>query len=234
VAGALMQALTRNPLADPGLLGVNAGAGAAAALSVSVFGVTDLRAFVWLAFVGAALAGAALYVISSSASPLRLALAGSAVAAALTGVTQAVVLLDRQALDQMRFWTVGSLVRANADSVRSIAPFLLVGLIIAFLLARPLNVLRLGDEVARSLGATAAVGPLVFVGLAVPHMVRALTGPDERWVVAYCTVLSPSLLLAADVIGRVIARSEIDVGVVTALLGGPVFLWLIRKMGARA
>lgn len=251
VAGALMQALTNNPLADPGLLGVNAGASAAAALSISVLGLTDLRAFVWFAFFGAALAGTVLYVIAgrSGASPVRLALAGAAVTAALTGFTQAVVLLDQNALDQMRFWTVGALERADMGTLTDVTPFLVVGLVLAFLLARPLNALALGEEVGRSLGAnlgrtqlltlvavtllagaaTAAVGPLVFVGLVVPHMVRAITGPDQRWVVAYCVVLAPALLLLADVLGRVMAREEIDVGVVTALLGGPVFLLLLRR-----
>lgn len=251
VAGALMQALTNNPLADPGLLGVNAGASAAAALSISVLGLTDLRAFVWFAFAGAALAGTVLYVIAgrSGASPVRLALAGAAVTAALTGFTQAVVLLDQNALDQMRFWTVGALERADMGTLTDVVPFLVIGLVLAFLLARPLNALALGEDVGRSLGAnlgrtqlltlvavtllagaaTAAVGPLVFVGLVVPHMVRAVTGPDQRWVVAYCAVLAPALLLLADVLGRVMAREEIDVGVVTALLGGPVFLLLLRR-----
>ncbi|GAA5153208.1 MULTISPECIES: FecCD family ABC transporter permease [Amycolatopsis] len=254
VAGAVMQALTRNPLADPGLLGVNAGASAAAALSVTVLGLTDLRAFVWFAFAGAAIAGTALYLIAGrgGASPVRLALAGTAVSAALTGLTQGLTLLDQQTLDQMRFWTVGSLSRADAGTLVRVLPFLAVGLVLALLLARPLNALALGDDAGKSLGAhlgrtrllsllavtllagaaTAAVGPLVFVGLAVPHMVRALTGPDQRWVLPYCAVLAPALLLAADVVGRVIAREEIDVGVVTALLGAPVFIWLVRRSKA--
>jgi iron complex transport system permease protein len=253
VAGALMQALTRNPLADPGLLGVNAGAAAAAALSVSVFGLTDLRSFVWFAFGGAAIAGTVLYLLATGgragASPVRLALAGTAVAAALTGVTQAAMLLNSQTLDQMRFWTVGSLTRVDSATLNRVAPFLAVGLILAGALARPLNALALGDDAGRALGAnltrtrvltllaitllagasTAAVGPLVFVGLAVPHMVRAVTGPDQRWVVPYCMVLAPALLLAADVLGRVVARQELDVGVVTALLGAPVFIVLVRR-----
>lgn len=250
VAGAVMQALTRNPLADPGLLGVNAGASSAAALSVTVFGFTDLRAFVWFAFAGAAIAGTVLYVIAGrgSASPVRLALAGTAVSAALTGLTQGLTLLDQQTLDQMRFWTVGSLNRVDGATLARVLPFLAVGLVLASALARPLNALALGDDAGKSLGAhlgrtrtlslvavtllagaaTAAVGPLVFVGLAVPHMVRALTGPDQRWVLPYCAVLAPTLLLAADVLGRVIAPEEIDVGVVTALLGAPVFIWLVR------
>ncbi|GAB3008412.1 iron chelate uptake ABC transporter family permease subunit [Amycolatopsis acidiphila] len=254
VAGAVMQALTRNPLADPGLLGVNAGASAAAALSVSVLGLTDLRAFVWFAFAGAAIAGTVLYFIAGrgGASPVRLALAGTAVSAALTGLTQCLTLLNQQTLDQMRFWTVGSLQRADDATLVRVAPFLGAGLILALLLARPLNALALGDDAGTSLGAhlgrtrllsllavtllagaaTAAVGPLVFVGLAVPHMVRALTGPDQRWVLPYCAVLAPALLLAADVLGRVIARAEIDVGVVTALLGAPVFIWLVRRSKA--
>ncbi|NUT94957.1 MAG: iron chelate uptake ABC transporter family permease subunit, partial [Saccharothrix sp.] len=248
---ALMQAVTRNPLADPGLLGVNAGASTAAALAISVFGLTDLRAFVWCAFGGAALAGVVLYAIAGrgGASPVRLALAGAAVSAALTGVTQAVILLDQQALDQMRFWTVGSLERAGWTTLVEVLPFLAVGLLIAVAMGRPLNALSLGDEAGKALGAhlgrtrlltlvsitllagaaTAAVGPLVFVGLAVPYMVRTFTGPDERWVVLYCAVVAPVLLLLADVLGRVMAREEIDVGVVTALLGAPVFLWLVRR-----
>ncbi|MTD55760.1 FecCD family ABC transporter permease [Amycolatopsis pithecellobii] len=254
VAGAVMQALTRNPLADPGLLGVNAGASVAAALSVSVLGLTDLRAFVWFAFAGAAIAGTVLYVIAGrgGASPVRLALAGTAVSAALTGVTQGLTLLDQETLDQMRFWTVGSLQRATGATMVQVVPFLAAGLILALLLARPLNALALGDDAGKSLGAhltrtrllalvavtllagaaTAAVGPLVFVGLAVPHMVRALTGPDQRWVLPYCAVLAPTLLLAADVLGRVVAPEEIDVGVVTAFLGAPVFIWLVRQSKA--
>ncbi|ROS40473.1 FecCD family ABC transporter permease [Amycolatopsis thermoflava] len=251
VAGALMQALTRNPLADPGLLGINAGAATAAALSVGVLGVTDLRAFVWFAFLGAAIAGFVLYVIAGrgGSSPVRLALAGTAVSAALTGLTQAMTLLDTQTLDQMRFWTVGSLERADGGTLVRVLPFLVAGVLLALFLARPLNALALGDEAGKSLGAhlgrtrgltllavtllagaaTAAVGPLVFVGLAVPHMVRAITGPDQRWVLPYCALLAPALLLLADVLGRVIAKEEIDVGVVTALLGAPLFIALVRR-----
>ncbi|HVW44160.1 MAG TPA: iron chelate uptake ABC transporter family permease subunit [Amycolatopsis sp.] len=251
VAGAVMQALTRNPLADPGLLGINSGASAAAALAVSVLGLTDLTAFVWFAFGGAAIAGVLLYLIAGrgGASPVRLALAGTAVAAALTGLTQGLTLLDRQTLDQMRFWTVGSLARADGATLGRVIPFLAVGLVVALLLARPLNALALGEDAGKALGAhlgrtrllsllaitvlagaaTAAVGPLMFVGLAVPHMVRAFTGPDQRWVLPCCALAAPTLLLAADVIGRVIAPQEIDVGVVTALLGAPVFIWLVRR-----
>ncbi|WP_158881422.1 FecCD family ABC transporter permease [Amycolatopsis anabasis] len=253
VAGALMQSLTRNPLADPGLLGVNAGASSAAALAVSVFGLTDLRAFIWFAFAGAAVAGAVLYLIASGgrggASPVRLALAGTAVSAALTGITQGAMLLDSRTLDQLRFWTVGSLNRIDGATLARVAPFLGAGLILALLLARPLNAMALGDDAGRALGAhlgrtrvltlvaitllagaaTAAVGPLVFVGLAVPHMVRAITGPDQRWVLPYCVVLAPVLLLAADVLGRVVAKQEIDVGVITALLGAPLFIVLVRR-----
>lgn len=254
VAGAVMQALTRNPLADPGLLGINSGASAAAALSVTVLGLTDLRAFVWFAFGGAAIAGVLLYLIAGrgGASPVRLALAGTAVAAAMSGLTQGLTLLDQQTLDRMRFWTVGSLARADGATLARVLPFLAAGLVLALLLARPLNALALGEDAGKALGAhlgrtrllsllaitllagaaTAAVGPLMFVGLAVPHMVRTFTGPDQRWVLPYCALAAPALLLAADVIGRVIAPQEIDVGVVTALLGAPVFIWLVRRSKA--
>ena len=252
-AGALMQALTRNPLADPGLLGVNAGAGAMVALAISVLGVTHPAGYVWFGFAGAALAGAALYLLANGsrggASPIRIALSGLAVSAALTGLTQAMMLINARTLDQMRFWTVGSLVKAQASTLNFVAPMLAGGVILGILLARPLNALALGDDTAASLGirlgmtrlaglaaitvlcgaATATVGPLIFVGLAVPHMARVIAGPDQRWMLPYCAVLAPILLLVADVAGRLVAGDELDVGVVTALLGAPVFIALVRR-----
>ncbi|MEU6085160.1 iron chelate uptake ABC transporter family permease subunit [Streptomyces sp. NPDC047108] len=252
LAGAVMQALTRNPLADPGLLGVNAGASAAVVSAISFLGVTSLTGYVWFAFLGAAVVSAVVYVLggSRSATPVRLALAGTAMTAALYGYINAVMLLDTAALDKMRFWTVGSLASANMSLVGQVLPFLVVGSLLALGLARPLNAMALGDDTARSLGAhltrtrvlamvaltllcgaaTAACGPIVFVGLMIPHLVRALTGPDLRWILPYAAVLSPVLLLGADVVGRVVARpAELQVGIVTALMGGPVFIHLIRR-----
>ncbi|MFF1482729.1 FecCD family ABC transporter permease [Streptomyces sp. NPDC058301] len=252
VSGAVMQALTRNPLAEPGILGVSAGASAAVVSAISFFGVTSLTGYVWFAFVGAAVVSALVYVLggSRSATPVRLALAGTAATAALYGYINAVQLMDSAALDRLRFWSVGSLASANADTVTEIAPFVMAGLVLAAFIARPLNAMALGDDTARALGAhltrtrvlsmvtvtllcgaaTAACGPIVFIGLMVPHVVRAITGPDMRWILPYAAVLSPVLLLGSDVVGRVITRpSELQVGIVTALIGGPVFIFLVRR-----
>ncbi|MCX5139334.1 MULTISPECIES: iron ABC transporter permease [unclassified Streptomyces] len=252
LAGAVMQALTRNPLAEPGLLGVNAGASAAVVTAISFFGVTSLTGYVWFAFAGAAIVSVAVYLLggSRSATPVRLALAGTAVTAALYGYVNAVQLLDSAALDRLRFWTVGSLASANTETLGKVWPFIALGVLLTLFIARPLNALEMGDDTARSLGAhltrtrvlamlavtllcgaaTAACGPIVFIGLMIPHLVRAITGPDMRWILPYAAVLSPVLLLGADVVGRVIARpSELQVGIVTALLGGPVFIHLVRR-----
>ncbi|MEU3993801.1 iron chelate uptake ABC transporter family permease subunit [Streptomyces platensis] len=252
LAGTVMQALTRNPLADPGVLGINAGASAAVVTAVSFFGITSLTGYVWFAFAGAAVVNVAVYVLGGTrgATPVRLALAGTALTAVLIGYINAVNLMDTAALDKMRFWTVGSLASATLPTVTSIAPFLAVGGVLALLIARPLNAIALGDDQARALGArltrtrvlamlavtllcggaTAACGPIVYVGLMVPHAVRAVTGPDMRWILPYSAVLSPVLLLGADVLGRVVARpGELQVGIVTAVLGGPVFIYLVRR-----
>ncbi|MFE2598858.1 FecCD family ABC transporter permease [Streptomyces sp. NPDC059396] len=252
LAGAVMQALTRNPLAEPGLLGVNAGAAAAVVSAISFLNVTSITGYVWFAFLGAAVVSALVYVLGGTrgATPVRLALAGTAATAALFGYVNAVQLLDSAALDRLRFWSVGSLASADMSTVGKVWPFVAIGVVLALLIARPLNAMAMGDDTARALGArpartrvlamvsvtllcgsaTAACGPIVFVGLMVPHLVRAVTGPDMRWILPYAAVLSPVLLLGADVVGRVIARpSELQVGIVTALLGGPVFVQLVRR-----
>jgi iron complex transport system permease protein len=253
VAGALIQALTRNPLADPGLLGINAGAAAGVVLSITVFGLTSLWASVWFAMAGAVLAGLLVYALASGgrggATPERLALGGAVIAAVFTGIGQTLMLLDAQALDQLRFWSVGSLARADSQTLTTVAPFVGVGLLLALSLVRPLNALALGDDGARALGAhvdrtrfvgllavtllcgaaTSAVGPLVFVGLAVPHMARMVAGADQRWTLPLSMLLAPALLLFADVLGRVAVRpDELDAGVVTAVIGAPVFIALVR------
>ena len=252
LSGAVFQALTRNPLADPGLLGINAGASAAVVTAITFFGVTSLSGYVWFAFFGAAAVGALVWFLGGSrgATPVRLALAGTAISAALYGYLQAVMIMDDAALGKMRFWTVGSLASANDRTIVQVLPFLAVGTVLALLLARPLNAVAMGDDTARALGAnlgrtralsmaaatvlcgaaTAACGPIVFVGLMVPHVVRSFTGPDLRWILPYATILSPVLLLGADVVGRIVARpAELQVGIVTAVLGGPVFIHLVRR-----
>jgi iron complex transport system permease protein len=254
LAGALMQALTRNPLADPGILGVEAGAAAAIVAAISVLGLTEPSVYVWFAFAGAAVASVVVYALGShgraSATPVRLALAGTAVTAALTAFTNGMVLLDQEAFDQYRHWVVGSLAGRDLEILAEVGPFLAAGVVIALALARPLNALALGDDSSRALGArvgrtrvlgalaitllcggaTAVAGPIVFLGLVVPHMARAIVGPDQRWVLAYSALLAPILMLGADVIGRVvISPAELEVGIVTALIGAPVFIALVRR-----
>ena len=254
LAGALMQALTRNPLADPGLLGVNAGAAAAVIVAIALLGLTGITAYVWFAFLGAAIASVVVYAIGTggrgAATPARLALAGTAITAALTAFTYAVALSDPDMLQRFNQWNVGSLAGRDTDTVWRVAPFLVAGIVLALLLTRSLNALALGDDTARALGAnvgrtriagavaitllcgaaTAAAGPIVFVGLTIPYVARAIVGPDQRWVLPYSALLGPVLLLGADVVGRVVARpGELEVGIVTAMLGAPVFIALVRR-----
>ena len=253
-AGTLMQGLTRNPLADPGLLGISAGASLFVVGAISFFGVSQVGGYVWFAFAGAAVAAAVVYGVASvgreGATPVKLALAGAAVTAALTSVVTAVLLVDRAALDLMRFWQVGSLAARGSTVVWQVLPFVVVGLVLALGLGRSLNGLALGDDVARGLGqdvtrtrvvagiaivllcgaATAAVGPVAFVGLVVPHVARYVVGLDYRWVLPYAAVAAPVLLIGCDVIGRVVARpGELQVGVVTAVVGAPLFIALVRR-----
>lgn len=254
VAGALMQALTRNPLADPGILGVNAGAAAAVVVAMATLGVTKLTEYVWFALIGAALTSLLVYGLGSGGpggvTPVRLILAGTAVTAALTAFVAAMVVIYPQTFEQFRFWELGSLAGRGADVVRQSVWFIVPGLILALAMGRSLNVLALGEDAGRGLGitpgrtralgalaivllcgaATAAVGPIGFVGLVVPHIVRALTGPDQRWILPYSLVLAPALLLLADVASRLLNQpDEVQVALVTAAIGAPVFIFLVRR-----
>lgn len=254
MAGAVMQALTRNPLADPGLLGVNAGAALAVVIGVSAFGISTAIGYLPFAFVGAGIASVMVYLLGSAgrsgATPVRLALAGVAITAALSAVIDAITLMDPKTFDQYRFWAVGSLNGRGAEVFWQVLPFIAVGVVLALFLGPSLNALAMGDDVGRALGAsitrtrvlsglvimllagaaTAAVGPISFVGLAVPHMARSITGPDNRWILAYTAVLAPTLLVGADIIGRVVVRpGELSVGIVTALIGAPVFIVMVRR-----
>ncbi|GAA2837858.1 iron complex transport system permease protein [Leucobacter komagatae] len=254
VAGALIQALTRNPLADPGILGVNAGASFAVAIGVGAFGVSTITGYIWFAFAGALLVTVAVYAIGSAgrggADPLRLVLAGVALSAALSGLTTALTLLDPQAFDKMRGWGAGTVVGRGFDVIAPVLPFLAVGIVIGILMARPLNAIALGEDLAAALGAnvlrtrilviiavtllaggaTALAGPIGFIGLMVPHVARWIVGPDQRWIIAYTIVLAPILLLVADIAGRLIMRpAEVPVGIVTAFVGAPVLIVLIRR-----
>lgn len=254
VAGAVMQGVTRNPLADPGILGVNAGASLAVVIAIYVFGVGSLTGYVWFAFLGAAIVSVVVYALGAlgrdGAMPVKLALAGAAVAAFLASITTAILIVDVATLDQYRFWVVGSIAGRDATIAAQVTPFLAAGALLAFGSARALNSMSLGDDVARSLGlrvgvarsvsavsvvllaggATAAAGPIGFVGLTVPHVARAICGPDYRWILPYSAVLAPILLLGADIVGRIVARpGELQVGIVTALVGAPFFIALVRR-----
>ncbi|HYH32997.1 MAG TPA: iron chelate uptake ABC transporter family permease subunit [Pseudonocardia sp.] len=254
LAGALIQGHTRNPLADPGILGVNNGAAFFVVIGIYVFGVTSLFGYVWFAFAGALVASVIVFTLGSvgrgGPTPVTLALAGAAVAAMLAALTSAVVLIDVQTLDAYRFWAVGSLAGREAEIAGQVQWFLLAGALIGFASAPALNALSLGDDVARSLGhsvrrtrvlgivaitllagsATAACGPIAFVGLVVPHIVRSFTGPDYRWLLPASALAGAALLLLADVIGRIVVRpGELQVGIVLALIGGPFFVWLVRR-----
>ena len=254
LAGAVMQGVTRNPLADPGIFGVEAGAALAVVVGIHVFGIGSLTGYVWFAFLGAGIASVVVYGLGSmgrgGATPVKLALAGAAMAALLSSLTSAVLIIDITTLDQFRFWAVGSLSGRDAEIARQLVPFLLAGVILSFACARGLNTLALGDDVAVSLGervqrtrllaalavvvcsgaAVAAAGPIGFVGLTVPHVARAICGPDYRWMLPWSLLLAPSLLLAADVVGRIVARpGELQVGIVTAFIGAPFFVVLVRR-----
>jgi iron complex transport system permease protein len=259
VAGAVMQGVTRNPLADPGILGINSGAALAVVVGIAVFGVQSTAGQLPFAFVGAAVAAIIVAGIASigrrGATPVALALSGAVVAAALGSITTAVLLTDNTVLDQMRFWQVGALTNRGMSVVAVVVWPVAIGLVLAISLGRSLNVLALGEEMASALGqrvlvargvgalatvllagaATAAIGPIGFVGLAVPHAVRRVSGPDYRWTLPLSAIVAPALLLVADVIGRVVAYpGELQVGIVTAVIGAPVFIALVRGKAVRA
>jgi len=259
VAGALMQAFSRNPLADPGILGVNAGAAFAVALTVAVFGIQSSLLLVWPAFLGALVVTVAVALVGSSgrgqADPIRLTLAGVAVGAVLSGITSGMILSNPDAFDLMRGWNAGSLLGRGLDVILPVVPFIAAGLAGAFVLGRALNALALGDDLARAQGipvgavrvasiavitvlagaATALVGPLSFVGLMVPHVVRWIVGPDQRRILPLSALAAPIVVLLADVLGRVIiAPAEVPAGIVTAFVGAPVLIALARRRKASA
>lgn len=254
LAGTLMQALTRNPLADPGILGVNAGAALAVAIGVSLLGLTGLSQSLALALFGALAATAAVYLIGGAGrarvSPVRLTLAGVALTAVLAGLTRGLILIDAQAFDHLRGWEAGALSGRSLLDVGVVAPLIIAGLVLGLVVSRPLDTVALGDDVAAALGtnvlrlrvlvvvagtllagaSTALCGPIGFLGLCVAHVARLVVGPDQRWIAALTLVLSPSLLLASDVLGRLLLRpSELPVGIVMAFVGAPVLILLVRQ-----
>ncbi|MEU6078524.1 iron ABC transporter permease [Micromonospora sp. NPDC047074] len=254
VAGVLLQALTRNPLAEPRILGISAGASFGVVLAISVFGVGTLAGYVWFGIGGALLAGLLVFAVAASArdgaSPVTLALVGAALDASLASVVYALLSIDSRTFEEYRFWVVGGLTGRDLTVAGQVLPFVLAGLALAALVARGLDALALGDDVARGLGhriglvrigggiaavlltgaAVAAAGPIAFVGLAVPHLARALVGADHRWTLAVSALLGPALLLGADVVGRLVAPpGEVPAGIVTALVGAPLLAFLVRR-----
>lgn len=258
LAGGLIQALTRNPLADPGILGVNAGASFAVTVGIAFFGITSIGGYILFAFAGALLATTGVYIIGSSGrnrtvDPIRLTLAGVAVAAVLAGLTKGILLTNERAFDAFRSWDVGAIAGRGFDTVTAVAPFIVIGVVLALALSHSLNAVALGDDLAASLGtsvnrtrilsiiavtllagaATAAAGPIGFIGLMIPHIARWIVGPDQRWILGYSVILAPILLLASDIIGRVVMKpGELQVGVVTAFVGAPVLIALVRRKKA--
>ncbi len=254
LVGALMQGLTRNPLADPGILGINAGAALAMVLAISMFDFFDLRTYVWFGFAGAAVAMVLVHLVAAlgrdGATPMKIAIAGAALTAAVTSWTQAVLLTDGQTIEAFRLWSVGTIGGRDTDVLLVGLPFLAVGALLGLASIGSLNALALGDDLARGLGrrlvvdrfvigvaivllagaATALAGPIAFVGLIVPHAVRAVVGPDYRLVLPLSMGYGAALVLVADVIGRVVLPpSEVQVGIMTAVVGAPFFLLLIRR-----
>jgi iron complex transport system permease protein len=253
LSGAILQGLTRNPLADPGIMGINAGATLGVVAAITLLGLSGIGLLIWFGFAGAVVATVLVYAVGSlgrdGATPVKMALAGACVTAGLLAISTGLLLSDIDAINQLRFWQVGSLAGRYAPIVEGIAPFLAVGILGALLCGRPLNALALGEDAARGLGlsigrarvgllavvavlcgaACAACGPIVFVGLVVPHVARFICGPDYRWILPYALVLGPLMLLGSDVLGRLLDGSgELQVGVVLGMIGAPFFILLVR------
>lgn len=259
IAGALLQALTKNPLASPDILGFNAGASFFIVVALMLFSVTSLQATTWLAFVGAALAGFVVYLLGSigrdGMTPIKMTLAGSAVAALFASLTQGLLVLDESALEQVLFWMSGSVQGRKLEILIAVLPYLVIGTVISLLIANKINLLMMGEDVAKGLGqrtgtvkliasltvillaggSVAVAGPIGFVGIVVPHVVKTLVGNDYRWIIPYCVIVGGIFLLIADIAARyVIMPQEVPVGIMTALFGTPFFIYIARKGGKTA
>jgi ABC-type Fe3+-siderophore transport system permease subunit len=255
-SGALIQAITRNPLADPGILGINLGASLAVAIAVVFLGATQFSDFFIYAALGSLVASLLIFAIGSLSAgktdPLKLTLAGIALGAVFAGLSSALILFNPLAFDQVRFWTVGSLDIRTLSVPLYIAPVVIAGCLLALSITPALNAFGLGDALAASLGsnpirvqivglititllcgaATAAAGPIGFVSLMMPHIARWMVGPDQRWIIPFSFILTPCLLLIADIIGRVLVVGELRVSIVTAFIGAPILIYLVRRKGA--
>ncbi|WP_307391837.1 FecCD family ABC transporter permease [Bacillus horti] len=254
ISGALMQALTRNPMASPGILGINAGASLSVVIGMTVFSVHSLQGFMWFAFFGAFASAIAVYVLGSMGreglTPLKLTMAGVVLASLFSSLTTGALILNENRLENVLFWLAGSVEGRKIEVVLPVLPFILIGMLIAFLMGGKINALLVGEDVAKGLGqktwmvktfgvlvvvllsgsAVSMAGPIGFIGLIVPHMVRGLVGIDHRWVLPYCAIFGAALLLAADIAARfILFPKEVPVGVATAVVGVPFFIYLARR-----
>lgn len=254
ISGVLMQTLTKNPLASPGIFGVNAGAGFAVVLAVTLFSVGNLQAFTWVSFLGAAVAAIAVYTIGSTGreglTPMKLTLAGAAISAMFASFTQGFLVINEAAFEQVLFWLAGSVEGRKLEILTNVLPYLLIGWLGSIIIASKMNVLSMGEDVARGLGvntgmlkiavaiivillaggSVAIAGPIGFIGIVIPHVTRSLIGHDHRWLIPFSGILGGILLLAADILARyVIMPQEVPVGVMTAIIGTPFFIYIARK-----
>ncbi|OOE12266.1 FecCD family ABC transporter permease [Fictibacillus arsenicus] len=254
IAGVLMQALTRNPIASPDIFGVNAGAGFFIVFGVTFLGITSIQQFMWIGFLGAAVASSLAYALGSAGrgglTPVKLTLAGAVMAALFASLTQGMLVTNEKALDEVLFWLAGSVEGRKLSMLAEVMPALLIAWIVSILLSRQLNAFALGEDVAVSLGqktvifkfaaalmvvllaggSVAIAGPISFIGIVVPHFARYLVGSDHRWIVPFSALTGGIMLVLADIGARfIIMPEEAPVGVVTALLGTPFFIYIVRK-----
>lgn len=259
VSGCLMQSITRNPIADPSILGINTGASLFVVVGIAFFSISSPSQYIWLGFTGAILTAILVYGIASvgqsGATPIKLALAGAATSMALMSLVNTIMLPNSQVMDSFRFWQTGSIGGAKWNMILVLLPYFILGLLLSFYLSSSLNTLALGDELATSLGinskkvramaafagvllcgaTTALAGPIAFVGLMVPHIMRLLIGSNMHYLLPLSALGGSILLLGADIIGRVIASpAELEVGIITAILGAPVFIYIVRKVKIRS
>ncbi|MCC5801976.1 FecCD family ABC transporter permease [Rossellomorea vietnamensis] len=254
ISGVLMQTLTNNPLASPGIFGINAGGAFMVVVAVTLFGVTNLQSFTWLAFLGAAIAAVGVFVISSAGdkglTPMKLTLAGAAITAMFSSFTQGLLVLNEAALEQVLFWLAGSVQGRSLDILSGVFPYIVAGWILALFIAGKMNILAMGEDVAKGLGlktnvikflalmvvvllaggSVAVAGPIGFIGIVIPHLARKIIGVDHRWLIPFSGLLGAILLLAADIGARyIIMPQEVPVGVMTAIIGAPFFVYVARK-----
>jgi iron complex transport system permease protein len=252
-AGAIMQGITRNPLADPGILGINAGAAFAVVMAIFLFGASSPSFYVWCAFAGAGITAVSVYFLASlgrsGITPLNLTIAGAAISAFLASLTTGILIVSQSTLEEIRFWLAGSLAGADTSLILQILPYVCIGMVLTLIISKQITILSLGEDIAKGLGqqtasvkilaavcvllldgsAIAVAGAIGFIGLVVPHIVRFIVGLDYRWILPYSALFGAILLLASDIAARLIIKpQEIPVGIMTALVGAPFFIYLAK------